>query len=547
MHVKLQPLKPQPFSRQTCLPLVIFDTLVKIIMAKQKQTDPPPLFSVALVSLGCPKNLIDSEKMLGLLTEDNIAVTPDHEQADAIVINTCGFLEASKIESLEVIREAIALKQKATKAGRTKRVIVVGCLVQRHKTQLLEEVPEIDALVGVFDRQQIVNAVRRPSDLIPKAPRGSVVVGHRSRNRLSKTLCGVADRSQVNAIELTPITIFINKLTKATIGKGYTESDRARLRLTPRHYAYLRISEGCNQGCTFCTIPSIRGRMRSKPLNAILAEARELFNDGTIELNLIGQDTTSYGSDIGDTGGLSGVLRALDKLASKHSKGRWIRLMYAYPSRFTDEMIKTLADCQNVVKYIDMPLQHINDEILHAMRRRVTRKQIETLLDKLRQWVPGIALRTTFITGFPGETTAHHKELLKFVQDFGFENLGVFEFSPEPGTPAARGIGIPPMIAAQRKEELMLAQQQIVLQKNQAMIGQTIQVLIDNVNPKKKNALARHAGQAPDVDSCVYLARCTAPLPSPGEILNVKIENYDNYDLIARPTTIRLPFAGTSR
>jgi len=281
--------------------------------------------------------------------------------------------------------------------------------------------------------------------------------------------------------------------------------------------------------------------MRSKHPNAILAEAEELFNDGTVELNLIGQDTTSYGTDIGYAGGLGGILRSLDEFATKHGT-KWLRLMYAYPSRFTDEMIKALADCQNIVKYIDMPLQHINDEILHAMRRRVTRKQIETLLAKLRKWVPGITLRTTFITGFPGETAAQHNELLKFVQDFRFENLGVFEFSPEPGTPAARMLapgsagGANWDIATKRKEELMLAQQQIVLQNNQAMIGQTIPVLIDAVDPKKKTAVGRHAGQAPDVDSCVYLSHC-ATLLSPGEMIKVKIEDYDAYDLLAHPAT----------
>jgi len=278
--------------------------------------------------------------------------------------------------------------------------------------------------------------------------------------------------------------------------------------------------------------------MRSKRLGVILAEAEELFDDGAVELNLVGQDTTCYGQDIGynamgngEGWGFRALLQALDRKAIK--RGAWIRLMYAYPSRFTDDMIKTIVDCQSVVKYLDMPLQHINDEILHNMRRRVTRKQIETLLSKLRKWVPGIALRTTFITGFPGETTAQHKELLQFIKDFRFENLGVFEFSPEPNTPAARLPNpVPPSTAAKRKEELMLAQQQIVLQNNQSLIGQTLPVLIDDVNPKQKTAIARHPGQAPEVDSCVYLTHCAA---SPGEIINAKIESHNYYDLIARP------------
>ncbi len=390
--------------------------------------------SVAFVSLGCPKNLVDSEKMLGLLAEDGIAITASHEDADAIVINTCGFLEASKTESLEVIREAIGQKIAAESHGRKKRVIVAGCLVQRHKARLLSETPEVDALVGVFDRENIVHAVR-----------GGAIADAASEAQ---------DLGQYHAV-----SAYIRKPTKADIGKGYLESDRARLRLTPRHFAYLRVSEGCNQGCTFCTIPSIRGRMRSKPLPDILAEAEELLADGAVEINLIGQDTTSYGEDIGYTAkgeGLPGLLRALDKLARKNPSLNpqssalspqscslpWLRLMYAYPSCFTDEMIKTLADCRHVIKYIDMPLQHISDEILHAMRRKVTRKQIETLLEKLRKWVPGITLRTTFISGFPGETDSQHAELLQFIEEFQFDNVGVFEYSPEPGTPA--GCMIPP-------------------------------------------------------------------------------------------------------
>ncbi len=483
----------------------------------------PQHLSVAFVSLGCPKNLVDSEKMLGLLAEDGIAITADHDAADAIVINTCGFLEASKTESIDVIRDAIASK---TRAGGTKRIIVAGCLVQRHKAQLLDQVPEVDALVGVFDRENIVHAVRGTGSSETR-PSGSD---------------SDSDLGTYHAV-----STFISKPTKADIGKGYRDSDRARLRLTPRHYAYLRISEGCNQGCTFCTIPSIRGRMRSKPLPDILDEAKELLADGAVELNLIGQDTTSYGTDIGYTNpgeGLPGMLHALDQLVTKKAGAgkAWIRLMYAYPSCFTDEMIKTLADCRNVVKYIDMPLQHINDEILQSMRRKVTRKQIETLLGKLRDWVPGITLRTTFISGFPGETAAQHKELLRFISDFGFENVGVFEYSPEPGTPAGRlheTAAVSSETAAERKGELMLAQQKRVFEKNAALVGTTMKVLVDAVSPaienrksKIENAIARHSGQAPDIDGSVHLKKSTLV---PGEFATVKIKDYNYYDLIAEP------------
>src|SRR4051812_17010959 len=359
-------------------------------MAKSKNT----IRSVAFVSLGCPKNLVDSERMLGLLAEDGLAITPDAATADAIVINTCGFLEASKDESLKEIRDALEMK----KTGQCKRVIVAGCLVQRHKTKLLNDVPGVDRLVGVFDREHIVEAVRGKEN--PRQEHGHFLGKYHD---LSKELA-----------QAQGLAVGLNKETK-TSRLPVFEDDRARLRLTPRHYAYLRISEGCNQGCSFCTIPSIRGLMRSKPIEQILLEAKELAADGAVELNLIGQDTTSYGTDIGYAPGLSGLLKTLDKqLKDVH----WLRLMYAYPSCFTDEMIKTIADCSRVVPYIDMPLQHINDRLLNVMKRRVTRKEIETLLNKLRKWVPGITIRTTFIAGSPTETDTEHDELVKFVKDF---------------------------------------------------------------------------------------------------------------------------------
>jgi ribosomal protein S12 methylthiotransferase len=348
---------------------------------KNKLKDPNAIQTVAFVSLGCPKNLVDSERMLGLLAADGIAVTADAGSADAVVINTCGFLEASKTESLKEIRDAIALKT----SGKVKRVVVAGCLVQRHKTKLLADAPGIDRLVGVFDREHIVEAVRGKEN--PRQDHGHYLGKYHDLSVVDSGREGQPDLG--GARPTKPLRVF--------------ENDRARLRLTPRHYAYLRMSEGCNQGCTFCTIPSIRGPMRSKPMKQILAEAKELAADGAVELNLIGQDTTSYGTDIGDAAGLSGLLRTLDReLKDVH----WLRLMYAYPSCFKDEMIDTIAACDRVVKYIDMPLQHISDPVLTMMRRRVTRREIETLLNKLRTRVPGIAIRTTFIAGSPGETDA---------------------------------------------------------------------------------------------------------------------------------------------
>ncbi len=470
-----------------------------------------PLRTVALVSLGCPKNLVDSERMLGLLTSDGLTLT-DEASADVIVINTCGFLEASKEESMREILAALDRKR----TGRCRRVIVAGCLVQRHKTRLLSEAPGIDRLVGVFDRDHIVRAVRGQEN-----PRTGQVHYLGKYHDLSQALTAgesVAQGTEINRVKQTKT----NRLP-------VFEDDRSRLRLTPRHYAYLRISEGCNQGCTFCTIPSIRGMMRSKPIDAVLAEARELAADGAVELNLIGQDTTSYGGDIGYAPGLSGLLRAMDReLKDVH----WLRLMYAYPSCFTDEMIDAIGQCGRVVKYIDMPLQHINDAILKKMRRRVSRAEIEALLEKLRRRIPGLAIRTTFIAGTPGETEAQHRELLEFVKGFGFEMMGVFAYSSEPGTPMHRMEGqLPDAVKRQRVEELMLAQQQVAFARAQAMAGETVEVLIDSPLPgdQRFGFSGRSAAQAPDVDSVIKVRGTDL---HPGELIKVKVLGRDGYDLL---------------
>jgi ribosomal protein S12 methylthiotransferase len=496
--------------------------------SKPKATPEPKkdaIRSVAFVSLGCPKNLVDSERMLGLLAADGIAITPDHESADAIVINTCGFLEASKVESMGEIERAVGLK----KSGNVKRVIVAGCLVQRHKTKLLDEAPGIDRLVGVFDRDHIVEAVRGKQN--PRADHGHFLGKYHD---LSKELAeGSGFRVQGTEVfdaSNKPDTRSLNP--KSGNRLPVFEDDRARLRLTPRHYAYLRISEGCNQGCAFCTIPSIRGPMRSKPIEQILAEARELAADGAVELNLIGQDTTSFGSDIGYGPGLSGMLHALDKELPRDVQ--WVRLMYAYPSSFSDDMIKAMADTARIVKYIDMPLQHMNDRMLTVMKRKVTRKQIETLLEKLRKWVPGISIRTTFIAGSPTETEKEHQELVKFVKEFGFDHMGVFPYSPEPGTPMGRLDDQHDEKTKQKwVENLMLAQQDVVFARNKKKIGETIDVMIDRPAGRdlEDGYVARSHGQAPDIDSVVFV-HAPHKLVN-GDVLKVRVTDYQAYDLVA--------------
>lgn len=430
---------------------------------------------VALVSLGCPKNLIDSEKILALLAEGGCIVAAPMDQADVIVVNTCGFLEAARQESLQVIREALAHKR----AGAAQRVVVAGCLVNRDAEQLYKLAPGIDAIVGVNNRHQILQAVTAKRRVTRTDPYSSGVC-----------------------------------------------SDAGRFRLTPRHTAYLRICEGCDRECSFCTIPAIRGPFRSKQLEAILAEARELIADGAVELNVIGQDTTAYGRDLGVKGSLASLLRRLDRLDGV----RWIRLMYAYPRPF-DALIEAIASTAHVVTYIDLPLQHISDPILRRMKRGITRAGIEKLLVKIRRRIGGAAIRTTFIVGFPGESDAQFAELLEFVREFQFDALGVFEFCPEPGTTAAElPRQIPDDVKAARARALMAQQQQIAFAANSASVGRLIEVLVDGVDTQGR-CVGRYYAQAPDIDGVCYLSEPR----SPGTFVTGKIVGWEDYDLLVRP------------
>ncbi len=512
---------------------------------------------VAFVSLGCPKNLVDSEKMLGTLRESGFELVSDHDDADAIVVNTCGFLEASKDESLEVITEAVDRKVN----GSLQRVVVAGCLVQRHRAKLLDWVPGIDAMIGVFDRDHIIDAVGgKPAarQSLEQASDGPTywIAGN--------ALHAARDRG----METVGLTV------NGTDGRGigYFEDDGNRLRLTPRHWAYLRVSEGCNQRCAFCTIPSIRGKMRSKPLERIVAEARQLMADGAFELNLIGQDTTSYGYDIyrngiepgvapahgGEPypGDLIGLLTALDDVAA-NAGGGWIRLMYVYPTHFTDEMIDAIASLPHIARYIDIPLQHMSDRMLGAMRRNITRDAQEKLLHKLRDRIPGLAIRTTFITGFPGETEADHRELVEFIDEFGFDMLGVFKYSHEEGTPAGTmdsdpSLHVPDEIKMLREQEIMLTQQAVAFENARYLAEQRCQfdVLIDGPAGDAEGAAlyrGRCYHQAPQVDS-VTLVQSESPL-TPGELVRCTIVDSEGYDLIALPTeqlnrTVALPVVG---
>ncbi len=567
----------------------------------RKQPKPPPdaVRTVSFVSLGCPKNLVDSEKMLGLLAESGlvpVSYTPreidehgeerprdeetegrreepresadDFGGADAVVVNTCGFLEASKDESLRVIQEAIRAKGE----GRVKRVVVAGCLVQRHRAKMLEWAPGIDAMVGVFDRDRIVEAVRGGPSGIPSLRDGGPVAERRGTQGAVPKYW-IASSALQAAKERGRDTVGLTVNGKDGKGVGYFEDDAARLRLTPRHYAYLRISEGCNQNCTFCTIPSIRGKMRSKPADRVAAEARELLGDGAFELNLIGQDTTSYGDDIGiglgkdgasrTPGGLPMLLRTVSDTVRATTGAGWVRLMYAYPSNFSDPIIDGFAEvCRagHVVPYIDMPLQHASDRVLSAMRRNVTGTHQRALIRTLRERVPGIAIRTTFISGFPGETEDDHRRLLEFVEESRFEAMGVFEYSKEDRTPAGTmeddpALCVPAEVKARRRGDLMELQQRVAFERAASLAsefdadqpakgGRRLDVLIDRATGRRGEATAgvgrggrlytgRTYFQAPQIDAVTYVQ--AREKLAPGELVPCVIVGSDGYDLIAKP------------
>ncbi len=446
-------------------------------------TTTAPKATFAFVSLGCPKNLVDSERMLGLLGADGYAIQPQPQGADFVIVNTCGFIEPARQESLGVIREMVELKRQ----GQIKGIIVAGCLAERKKEALLEEVPEIDHLVGVFGREEITKAADR-------------FIGQLDEQRSL----------------FRPATV---KLL----------DDCSRLRITPRHYAYLKISEGCDRLCTFCAIPGMRGKHVTKPIERVVAEAQELVRDGVRELNIVAQDTTYYGRDLYGELRLARLLRELEAI----DRLRWIRLLYCYPQGFTDELFDVLTSSKKVVPYIDMPLQHINDRMLRRMQRRVGRRETEDLLARLRRELPQLALRTTFIVGFPGETEAEFQELCDFVTAARFERVGVFEYSHEPDTPAARLPDVvPDELKSARRARLMELQQQVAFDWGRRQIGRKLEVLIDAPAPDQDGVwIGRSYADAPEIDGVTYVAGRRLRT---GSFVPVEVIEADGYDLIAR-------------
>jgi ribosomal protein S12 methylthiotransferase len=451
-------------------------------LAKNKEKCELQQLTVGFVALGCPKNIVDSEKMLSLVAQAGFIIDYDISRADIIIINTCGFIQPAVEEAKAAINEAIGCKRK--KNARTKKVVVAGCLAERFKEQLLDEMPLIDAVVCLGARDNIVK-----------------VLENLNASDSPKLYQSPADWDKI------------------------AQDDSDRLLIGSAHHAYLRISEGCDKNCSYCTIPAIKGRFRSKLLDKIIAEANQLADSGTVELSIIAQDSTNWGQDFGEKSGLIKVIAELEKI----KKLKWIRLMYLNPPGINDEIIEAIAKSKKVVKYIDMPIQHINNDILKKMHRTDTHEKIAALIDKIRKAIPDVVLRTTIIVGFPGETAEQFAELADFVKAVRFDALGCFAFCAEDGTKAA---GLPNQIDEKtkdtRREKIMLIQQRVAFEKNAAMKGKIIECLIDQ-NDGANPAVGRYFGQGPGIDSVCLVKNCKADV---GSFIKAKVIGSKDYDLI---------------
>jgi ribosomal protein S12 methylthiotransferase len=428
-----------------------------------------------MVSLGCPKNQVDAEQMLGVLAASGYEITAEQAEADVIVVNTCGFIESAKEESIEAILNAAKMK----KLGKCAKLIVSGCLAQRYKDELFRDLPEADAVIGTAEIGRIGEICRT---LLP-------------------------GKERMLAVSATAMVYGL-----------------PRVSTTPRHYRYLKIAEGCNNRCSYCAIPIIRGNFTSRPSASVLDEARRLADEGAKELILLAQDSTGYRDNETD---LPKLLKDLARIRGIE----WVRLMYAYPGRISPALMNVMAEEKKICDYLDIPIQHFDDKVLAAMNRRGTSDDIRRTLEQLRKHVPGIALRTSLIVGFPGETEAAFKRLLSFVKEAEFDHLGVFAYSPEDGTPARElKPRVPPAVAADRLDRIMKAQAAISLRKNRALVGTEQRVLIDGMEDMA--LIGRLSTQAPEIDGVVYLSETEA---GPGEFVDIIITNAAEYDLMGEP------------
>jgi ribosomal protein S12 methylthiotransferase len=469
---------------------------------------------IGFVSLGCPKNLVDGEVMLGLAQQAGHELTPAAEDADVLVVNTCAFIDRAKQESIDAILEMAQQKRD----GRCSRLIVTGCLAERYRDELQREIPEIDAVLGTGEVPGIVDAIGEG-----RGARGE----ERTETLTFHKKSPIANRP-------SPLVRRPSPIAARPLPTYLYDADTPRLQTTPSHLSYVKIAEGCDYTCAFCIIPTLRGQYRSRTHESIVREARALAERGVRELLLISQDTTFYGIDRGERGALARLLRALNEIDGLH----WIRLLYLYPTTITDDVLDAMAECEKVCRYVDLPLQHASAHVLKQMRRPGNRKTYDTLLSRIRARVPGVTLRTTFIVGFPGETPDEFAELEAFVEDTRFDHIGVFTYSHEEGTRAfASTDDVPAKVKRRRRERLMERQQRIVATAQQARIGSDVRLLIDG--PSKEHELvvqARLEGQAPDIDPVVYLTDCDPSDLTAGSLVNARIVGASGYDLLATPT-----------
>lgn len=486
---------------------------------------------IGLLSLGCPKNLVDSEVMLGLARHAGHDVTHDAAEADVLVVNTCAFIDRARQESIDAILEMV--EQKRT--GRCQRLIVTGCLAERYRDDLRTEIPEIDVLLGTAEVPEILRAITGEPCAGPIADRPScsaqagapVALYRRNGDRLDGPAApdrrlAAGDR-EVAGERVRPTYLY--------------DASTPRLLTTPRHLAYVKIAEGCDYNCAFCIIPTLRGPYRSRPAASIVEEARRLVAGGVREILLVSQDTTFYGIDRRDRRALPDLLRALSAINGL----AWIRLLYLYPTTITDEMLDAMAESEKICKYIDLPLQHSARSVLRRMRRPGNRQDYERLLRRIRERLPGVTLRTTFIVGFPGETPAEFADLEDFLRTVEFEHVGVFTYSHEEGTAAySLPDDLPGARKARRRRRLMTHQRRIVERRHRSLVGARVRLMVDGPAPEHQLVLqGRLEGQAPEIDPVVYLSECDSTAFAPGSLVEVEIIGARGYDLLARPLAAR--------
>ena len=488
---------------------------------------------IGMISLGCPKNLVDSEVMLGLAQQAGHELTQDPSTADVLVVNTCAFIDSAKKESIDTILEMAQFK----KDGSAQRLVVTGCLAERYRDELKAEIPEIDAVLGTGEVPAIVAAIGgvgtrqsspltffRPTVKSPEATVQNAEPGAASLHG-STEAAAVLEHQHGSTGEGAPYL-------PGTPTYIY-DADTPRIFATPRHYAYLKVAEGCDYKCAFCIIPKLRGGYRSRTAESIVEEARALAARGVKELLLISQDTTFYGIDRGERGALARLLRQLNDVEGLE----WVRLHYLYPTTIDDDTLAAMAECGKVCNYIDLPLQHASNPVLKRMKRPGTRQKYDQLLNRIRERVPGVSFRTTFIVGFPGETEADVAELCQFITDHEFDHVGVFTYSHEEGT-SAFGLedDVPQRVKTARRNRVMRLQKTLVKARQKRRIGQRHRIVIDG--PASDHDLVlrgRLATQAPDIDASVYLTECDPSEYRTGDFVEVEIVGSRDYDLLVRP------------